>query len=104
MPNKFKVFYTPTAKSDFANIIDYIADDNLDAAITFADKIEHTVASLSEFPFMGAVPNVAKLRLQGYKLLIIDNYIAFYTPDKTTETVSIIRILSASRNYRDLMD
>ncbi len=103
MPSDYKVNYTPTAKSDFASIIDYIAEDNIDAAYAMADKIDDAIQSLSEFPYKGGIPNDSQLRLRGFKLLIVAPYIIFYTPDKNTESVNIIRILSSRQDYLDLL-
>ncbi len=99
MPNNYMINYTPTAKSDFASLIDYISDDDIDAAYMMADKIDNAIQSLSEFPYKGSIPNDSQLRLRGFKLLVVSSYIVFYKPDKNTETVSIIRILSSRQDF-----
>ena len=103
MPKDYKVKYTPTSKSDLISIIEYISDDNIDAAYDMADKIDIAIQSLSEFPYKGSIPNDSQLRLRGFKLLVVSPYIIFYKPDKNSETISIIRILSSRQDYLELL-
>lgn len=103
MPKDYKVKYTPTSKSDLISIIEYISDDNIDAAYDMADKIDIAIQSLSEFPYKGTIPNDSQLRLRGFKLLVVSPYIVFYKPDKNNETISIIRILSSRQDYLELL-
>ena len=103
MPKDYKVKYTPTSKSDLISIIEYISDDNIDAAYDMADKIDIAIQSLSEFPYKGTIPNDSQLRLRGFKLLVVSPYIVFYKPDKNSKTISIIRILSSRQDYLELL-
>lgn len=103
MSNNYSIFYTPTFESDIDNIISYIAEDNPVAAYNLIEKFQNSISILSGFPYKGAIPNYAQLRLKGIRLLIIDNYIIFYRPDDKSKTVSILRILSSYQNYIDLL-
>ncbi len=84
------------------NILDYIASDNVTAALALNDEIEEMISSLSEFPFKGSILEDPNLQLKGYRKLIIGNYIVFYIPYPDEELVLIHRILSGKLYYQDL--
>lgn len=104
MPNKFKLNYTPLSKADLIDIFDYIADDNIDAALDFVEKIEQSIKNLSIYPFSGSIPPDVQLRLKGYRLIFIGRYSVFYKPNDNTKSITIYRILSTYRDYEDLLE
>jgi len=59
------------------------------------------VADSEDFPLMGAVPKNRRLTRQGYRILIVDNYLVFYVL-LDNETVEIRRIVSGKRDYKFL--
>ena len=101
MTNKCRIEYLPIAEKDLLDIFDYIHTDNPIAAADFIDKIDHAVSKLESFPKMGKVPSDDKLSRQGYRMLIIDNYIVFYIV--FDNTVEIRRIIHGSRKYSFLL-
>jgi plasmid stabilization system protein ParE len=54
--------YTPKAREDIDQIAEYIAADNLDAAIRFCLAIEDAAEKLAEMPGMGTVCNFSSPR------------------------------------------
>lgn len=63
------------ARADFLAIIEYIADDNPDAAQKLKDDIEDRVAKLPEFPKLYRAG-----RLPGTREMVVrSNYVVVYT-------------------------
>ena len=99
--NNFNIRFLSIAEEDFNEIISFIAADNLKAAENLADKIEKKLELLSNNPFLGKSPSDSDLKLLGYRYLIIENYLIFYTIEK--RTILIHRILHSARNYKSLL-
>lgn len=99
--NKFTVRFLSIAEEDFAEIITYIAADNIKAAGNLVDKFEKHLDILSVNPLLGKLPADPDLKVLGYRYLIVDNYLVFYTIEKTT--ILIHRIIHGARNYKVLL-
>ncbi|MGE5861762.1 MAG: type II toxin-antitoxin system RelE/ParE family toxin [Ignavibacteria bacterium] len=99
--DKYQIRLLSIAEEDFTEIITYIAADNPSAADTIADKIEKNLEVLSENPSLGRIPREEELRNLGYRYLIIQNYLIFYTIEE--RTIYIHRILHGARNYKTLL-
>lgn len=99
--DKYQVRFLSIAEEDFAGIISFIAVDNSAAADTIADKIEKNLELLSNNPDLGRIPREDEIRNLGYRYLIVQNYLIFYT--KEEKTIFIHRILHGARNYKTLL-
>jgi plasmid stabilization system protein ParE len=97
----YKVDVLPIAREDISEIYYYIASDNPSAAIRMAGEIIDKIDTLADLPKRCSfVPDVTLAR-QGYRMLIIGNYIAFF---KVFETeVLVYRALHGMRNYPQLL-
>ena len=89
------------AEEDFTEIVTFIAADNVNAANKLANKIEKNLELLSVNPKLGRVPRDEEIRNLGYRYLIVDNFVIFYTIEG--RTILIHRILHGARNYRSLL-
>ena len=98
---KFQIRLLKIAEEDFTEIVSYIAADNPNAANTLANKIEKNLELLSENPKLGRIPRDEEIRNLGYRYIIIQNYIIFYTIDD--KTILVHRILHSARNYKSLL-
>lgn len=99
---KHLISITGAAEQDLSGIVDYIANDNPAAALKLAENIEQNILQLEEFPLIGATPKNRRLTRQGYRILIVDNYLVFYVL-LDNETVEIRRIISGKRDYKFLL-
>ncbi len=99
--DKYQIRFLRVAEEDFTEIISFIADDNPTAAIAIADKIGKNIELLSENPMLGRVPRDEDIKNLGYRYIIVQNYIVFYTIEE--RTIFIHRILHGARNYRTLL-
>ncbi|MCP5061287.1 MAG: type II toxin-antitoxin system RelE/ParE family toxin [Ignavibacteriae bacterium] len=98
---KFQIRLLKIAEEDFTEIVSYIAADNPNAANTLANKIEKNFKLLSDNPKLGRIPRDEEIRNLGYRYIIIQNYIIFYTIDQ--RTILVHRILHSARNYKSLL-
>ncbi len=99
--SKFRIRLLKIAEEDFTEIVSYIADDNPTAANMIADKIEKNLELLSENQSMGRIPRDEEIRNLGYRYIVVQNYIIFYTIE--SKTILIHRILHGARNYKSLL-
>ena len=98
----YRVEYLPVARDDLLEIFDYICRDNPTAAEEFIERIDKAISKLTNFPGLGVVPKDQRLQLLGYRMLIIDNYMAFYVVEE--DVVEIRRIVHGKRRYSFLME
>ncbi|MFK3668278.1 type II toxin-antitoxin system RelE/ParE family toxin [Ochrobactrum teleogrylli] len=83
------------ARVDLIAIIEYISDDNPDAAQRLADDIREKAAKLPEFPKMYRVGRVKGTR----EMNVGDNYIVIYS--ESPNIVKILRVLHGARQWPD---
>jgi len=81
------------ARADLLAIVDYISDDNPDAAQRVKDDIEAKVAKLPDFPKIGRPGRIEGTR----ELVVWANYIIVYLED--TFAVQILRVLHAAQQW-----
>lgn len=98
---KYQVRLLKIAEDDFTEIISFIAADNPDAAKAVADKIENSLKLLLDSPTLGRIPRDEEIRNLGYRYLIVQNYIIFYTIEE--RTIYIHRILHGARDFKTLL-
>jgi len=82
-----------TALTDLLAIVDYIADDNPDAAQALKDEIEEKTARLPDNPQLYRVGRVDGTR----EMVVRPNYVVVYADEP--ETVTILRVLHAAQQW-----
>lgn len=82
-----------TAIADLLAIIDYISDDNSDAAQALRDEIEAKTSRLPEHPQMYRVGRVYGTR----EMVVRPNYIVIYSDDPSA--IVILRVLHAAQQW-----
>ena len=98
--NKFRLQYLQTALDDLIDILDYIAQDSIERAHSFVDKNEKRIKSLESHPLLGRIPRVQKLRRHGFRVLVVESYLIFYTIDE--RTVYIHRVIHNARHLENI--
>lgn len=86
-----KLEWMEPARIDLLEIVDYISDDNPDAAQRIKDDIEAKAEKLPAFPRMGRLGRIEGTR----ELIIWANYILVYEEDALT--IRILRVLHAAQ-------
>ena len=82
-----------TARADLLAIVEYIADDNPDAAQKLKDEIETKVSELARFPQMYKPGRILGTR----EMVVRQNFIVVYAED--AEAVHILRVLHAAQQW-----
>ncbi len=88
-----EIKWAPKAENDLNGIIDYIAEDSIEFAISFYEQVKEKVENLIEFPKIGRKvpeiddPNIRELIFRNYRLIYQ------FLGDK----IQIVRIIHGSR-------
>jgi toxin ParE1/3/4 len=82
-----------TARADLLAIVDYISDDNPDAAQRLKDDIEAKAAKLPEFPRIYREGRIGGAR----EMVVWANFVIVY--DEDCFTVRILRVLHAAQQW-----
>jgi toxin ParE1/3/4 len=98
---KFAIRLLQAAEDDFREIVTYIALDNPSAAGALADRIEKSLSNLSVHPLLGKIPKEEELANIGYRFLVVQNYLIFYTIEG--HTIWVHRIIHGARDYLSLL-
>jgi addiction module RelE/StbE family toxin len=88
-----KVVWTPEAQQDRADIWDYIAADNLNAAVRMDQLFSDAAARLADFPMLGRAGKVPGSR----ELIPHESYRLVYQIE--LETVWVLALLHTARQW-----
>ncbi|MDD5707445.1 MAG: type II toxin-antitoxin system RelE/ParE family toxin [Kiritimatiellae bacterium] len=99
----FAVRFTPQAVADLEEIKRYISDDlsNPQAAADLVAFVFSRIRGLVSLPRTGARLRTEISMLRVYRFIQCKNYLVFYRIEK--QSVSVIRILYARRDYLGLL-
>ncbi|HEU4985539.1 MAG TPA: type II toxin-antitoxin system RelE/ParE family toxin [Rhizobiaceae bacterium] len=81
------------ARADLLAVVDYISDDNPDAAQRLKDDIEAKAAKLPEHPKLYRLGRVAGTR----EMVARANYVVIYTED--ARAVTLLGVLHAAQQW-----
>lgn len=100
-----KVIFTDTAEADLRDIAFYIANQsgNKNIAIRFVNKLREKCRILKTMPESGSFPKDRVLVSNGYRFLVHDNYLIFYSYVKEEKTVYVNAIFNAKQDYTCVM-
>ena len=101
MATKYTLRYLPVAQGDLLDIFDFIAKDSSTRALSFVEKLDKRIGLLEQHPLLGRVPRHPKLREYGYRVLIVESYLAFYII--RGRTIEIHRVVHGARNLDHLV-
>ncbi len=99
--DKYQIRLLRIAEEDFAEIVSYIENDNKSAANELASVFENNFELLSNNPLLGRIPRDEDIKKIGYRYLIVQNYLIFYSIEG--KSIIIHRILHGARNYKDIL-
>jgi toxin ParE1/3/4 len=100
-----RIIKRPAAKLDLIEQADFIAQDNLEAALRFLDAVEKTFAQLARLPRIGksrkvksrVFSNVRQFPITGF-----EKYLVFYRPIEGG--IEVLRVLHGARDLNRLFD
>lgn len=81
------------ARADLLAIVDYISDDNPEAAQRLKDDIEAKARALPEHPRLYRAGRIAGTR----EMVIRSNYVVVYAEDE--QVIVILRVLHAAQQW-----
>ena len=107
----FKVTYSEKASDDLSDIIRYISYklNSPQAAERFFTKVLQKIEWLRENPYLFPLYHDEKLSADGYRFVVIGNYLLFYVIDDSnsdngSSIVNIVRIIYNRRNIPTIID
>jgi toxin ParE1/3/4 len=101
MKKKYDVQLLPAAYSDLDEIFDYIMANNPQAAEKILDKIIQSLCRLEDLPYSGTPLFARSLTKFGFRMVIVDPYIAFYR--LIDNRIYVYRVLHGARDYQHLL-
>ena len=98
---KYSIFVTGKAKQDLIEAADYFEYTLLNpkAADDLIDRFEKEINNLAFMPEKHQLVNDPVLAAWGIRMIALNNYIVFYTVDKESKSISVIRFLYGKRNW-----
>jgi toxin ParE1/3/4 len=91
-----KIIWSPTARTKTKEILEYVAEDNPDAALTLIDQFEAKVEKLKENPELGRVlPELKNDKIR--ELVVHKNYGVIY--EINPDIIEILTIRHFRQNF-----
>lgn len=93
----------PKAQQDIESIVDYLKQENPQAAQNFIQHLQNSLETLSLFPKLGHLRDYQHPTLKQIRMLPIkhfSSYLIFYQPNETT--LQVVRIIHGSRDIAQL--
>ncbi|MEG1972498.1 MAG: type II toxin-antitoxin system RelE/ParE family toxin [Oscillospiraceae bacterium] len=102
---KYKILVSQKAQQDLRALFFYIKDqlNTPLGAANIIDKIEAAFLSLETMPERHEIIKSALFYNTEIRKFVIEKHIVFYTVDKQSKTVNIIRVLHSRRSWQSLL-
>lgn len=94
-----RVTRRPLAADDILEIWDYIAEDSLDAADRWVDRLDEQFRLLATQPLLGRARPELEQELRSFPF---GRYVIFYAP--LADGIDVIRVLHGARDIDALFD
>jgi toxin ParE1/3/4 len=96
------VVYSERSRQDLRNIFQYISAELCaqDAATNQTRRIMQSIRSLDDMPLRYRLCEGEPWYSMGLRFFPVDNYLVFYLPKETEDTVNIVRIMYGGRDIR----
>jgi len=98
---KYRVDVSEPAESDLRDIVRYIAAQ-LSAPVSahhMMEFLEVAMEGFSDMPQRCTLVSDERLARMGYRILVVKNYIVFFSIDEKNKVVDVERILYGRRNW-----
>ncbi|MCH8495307.1 MAG: type II toxin-antitoxin system RelE/ParE family toxin [Balneolales bacterium] len=98
-----RIIWSPTAKNRLIEILDYISQDNAEAAIDLIDTIEESVSKIAQNPMIGRI--IPELQSEHIREIVIhQNYGIIYEIKECTLEVLTVRHFRKSFSGTEFKD
>ena len=100
--SRYRAVWSETARLDLRGIVEYIADNDVTAALSVLDRIEKRAGSLTRLPLRGRViPELARFGIRQYRELICSPWRILYRVSGAH--VYVLAVLDGRRNLEDVL-
>ena len=89
----YEVVLTEPARDDLRDTVDFIAQDNPQAAVNFRDRLIAEAETLIRFPYRGRLMR----RRENVRKLVYRSYLIVYRITESRRTVEILRFWHGAR-------
>lgn len=102
---RYNLVITEAAEADLDRIADYISYELKEptTALKQLARIEEAMATLEELPERHSLVQDKYLAAKGIRKLPMDNHLIFYTVNKSTNTINIVRVLHGRRDWESIL-
>jgi toxin ParE1/3/4 len=102
---RYDLVIAEAAEADLDEIADYISYELKEptTALKQLERIKEAMATLEELPERYSPVQDKYLAAKGIRKLPVDNYLIFYTVNRSTNTVNIARVLHGRRDWESLL-
>ena len=98
---KSSVRLLPIAERDLVEAIACLAAESPAASLALSEKFEAALSRLCANPRLGRVPEDARLSGLGYRFIVLEDFLVFYTVDPGL--VLVHRIVHGARDLRRIL-
>jgi len=101
----YQIDVSEPAENDLKEIIRYIASQ-LSAplsAINLMDLFATAIDGLSDMPQRYPLISDERLLQMGFRMLVVKNYVVFFSIDEKNKVVEVVRILYGRRDWHNLL-
>ena len=98
---EYEIILFSEAENDLNTIVEYLATLSEQTALKYFDLIVETIGTLRSMPERRALLTDPRLRLRGYSMIRVNDYVVFFLIND--DKVEIHRILHAKRSYIALL-
>lgn len=101
----YKLIVSKEAHHDIDEIVGYMISElmNAQAAKSFIDDLEKSYHSVVGNPLMYSLCSDKRLQKEGYRKIVIKNYLVLYRIDEARKCVFIVRVIYGARDYSQLI-
>ena len=102
---RYNLVIAEAAETDLDGIADYISCELKEpiTALKQIARIEEAMATLEELPERHSIVQDKYLAVKGIRKLLMDNYLIFYTVNKSTNTINIVRVMHGRRDWESIL-
>lgn len=105
MASEFRYKLTAKAEADLDEIVSYLTLqlENPQAAAGFLNTLLDAIQEACSFPESGSPVANEFLPYKGIRKKLVGNYVLYYSPNRDTETIYVLRVLFGRRNLDEIL-
>jgi len=103
--SRYRVDISAPAENDLWDIVRHISTQLMapSSALNMIETFEQALSGLSEMPQRCPLVSDERLSQMGYRMLLVNNYIVFFSVDEEHKAVDVERILYGRRDWLSIL-